>query len=247
MPVELVREGIERFGRVFTQGYGLTESTGAVTLLKPDEHITDGSEKQVRRLASCGREIMNVWVRVVDSEGNDVEAEGQMGEIIIRSDCVMKGYWNKPEATSETIVDGWLYTGDMAWVDEDGYIFITDRRKDMILSGAENIYPREVEEVIYRRPSVMEASVIGYPDEVWGESVRAIIKIKDGFTATEKEIIDLCRANLAGYKKPSSVIFLEEELPKNPTGKILKKVLRDRYGKPASSAASTVKDSQVPE
>ncbi len=231
MPVELLKAGIERFGGVFMQAYGLTESTGTVTLLKSDEHVTNGPEKLVRRLASCGKELMNVCVRVVNDEGKDVEPDGQMGEIVVRSESVMQGYWNKPEATAETIVNGWLHTGDMAWVDDEGYIFITDRRKDMIVSGGENIYPREVEEVIYRHPSVMEAAVIGYPDETWGESVRAIIKLKDGSGATEEEILELCRANLAGYKKPRSVLFVEEELPKNPTGKILKKALREKYGK----------------
>jgi acyl-CoA synthetase (AMP-forming)/AMP-acid ligase II len=232
MPVELLREGMERFGKVFNQLYGLTESTGTVTSLEAVDHVVEGPEEQVRRLASCGKELMNVWVRVVDVEGNDVEPGGQMGEIVVKGDNVMKGYWNKPEATAETIVDGWLHTGDMAWVDDEGYLFITDRRKDMILSGGENIYPREIEEVIYRHPSVMEAAVIGYPDKVWGESVRAIIKLKEGHSATEEEIIELCRMNLAGYKKPRSVLFLQEELPKNPTGKILKKVLREKYGKP---------------
>ncbi len=230
MPVELLREGIERFGNLFYQSYGLTESTGPITALKPEEHIIQGPEKLVRRLSSCGKEMMNVKARVVDEKGSDVKPDGQMGEIVVRSDSVMKGYWNQPEATAETIVNGWLHTGDMAWVDEDGYIFITDRQKDMILSGGENIYPREVEEVIYRHPSVMEAAVIGYPDQAWGESVRAVIKLKEGSAATEEEIIELCRANLAGYKKPRSVLFVQEELPKNPTGKILRKALREKYG-----------------
>ncbi len=233
MPVELLREGIARFGNVFSQLYGLTESTGTVTSLKPEEHVTDGPEKIVRRLASCGKELMNVHARVVNSEGDDVQPEGEMGEIILRGDNIMKGYWNKPEATAETIVDGWLYTGDMAWVDDEGYMFITDRQKDMIISGAENIYPREIEEVIYQHPAVMEVSVIGYPDDTWGESVLAVIKLKDGGSATEEEIIELCRVNLASYKKPRSVLFLDEELPKNPSGKILKKVLREKYGKPS--------------
>lgn len=239
MPVELLREGITRFGGVFSQAYGLTESTGTVTSLKPEEHVTNGPEKLVRRLGSCGRELMNVWIRVVEAEGNGVKPGGQMGEIVVRGDIVMKGYWNKPEATEETIVDGWLHTGDMAWVDEDGYMFISDRRKDMILSGGENIYPREIEEVIYQHPGVLEASVIGYPDDVWGESVRAVIKLKDGLRATEEEIIELCRVNLAGYKKPRSIIFVNEELPKNPSGKILKKVLREKYGGAAGKTASS--------
>lgn len=230
MPVELLREGIDRFGGIFTQAYGLTESTGTITSLKTEDHVIEGPEKVVRRLASCGRELVNVWVRVVDGEGNDVQPEGQMGEIVVRGDNVMKGYWKNEDATAEAIIDGWLHTGDMAWVDDEGYIFITDRQTDMIISGAENIYPREIEEVIYRHPSVLEVSVIGYPDEVWGESVRAVIKLKDGQGAAEEEIMELCRSSLAGYKKPRSILFIEEELPKNPSGKILKKVLRGKYG-----------------
>ena len=150
-----------------------------------------------------------------------------MGEIIVKGDNVMKGYWKLPEETAETIKNGWLHTGDMATVDEDGYVFIVDRKKDMIISGGENIYPREIEEVLYSHPSILEAAVIGVPDEDWGESVKAFVVLKEGEKASEQEIIDFCKKNLASYKKPKFVEFLDV-LPRSAAGKVLKKELREK-------------------
>jgi long-chain acyl-CoA synthetase len=151
-----------------------------------------------------------------------------MGEIVVRGDLVMKGYWNKPEATAETLRGGWLHTGDIGSLDEDGYLYITDRKKDMIISGGSNIYPREIEEVIYHHPAVFEVSVIGVPDEKWGETVKALVVLRPGELATAGEIIEHCKRHLALYKKPRSVEFLPA-LPKNAYGKVLKRELRDHY------------------
>ena len=156
-------------------------------------------------------------VRIVDVEDQQVNP-GEMGEICVRSDLVMKGYWNKPEATAETLRGGWLHTGDMGYLDEDGYLFITDRTKDLIISGGSNIYPREVEEVLLTHPAVRECAVVGVPDETWGESVKALVVLRNSKICTDEELITHCREHLASYKKPKSVEFLSD-LPKTQQGR----------------------------
>jgi fatty-acyl-CoA synthase len=156
--------------------------------------------------------------------------QGEVGEIIIKGDTVMKGYWKNPEATQEAIKDGWLFTGDLARVDEEGYVYIVDRKKDMIISGGENIYSKEVEDVINAHPAVLESAVIGVPDTRWVESVKAIVVLKKGKNLGEKELIDYCKQNLASYKKPKFVEFIDS-LPRNPSGKVLKGELKKKYGK----------------
>ena len=227
MPVEVLRRAIAIFGKKLVQVYGLTEACPLLTLLPAEEHILEGPK--ARRLTSCGREIINVEVRVVDEGGKDV-APGRVGEIIARGDIIIKGYWRMPEETASTIRDGWLYTGDLATVDEEGYIYIVDRKKDIIISGGENISSREVEEALYSHPAVLEAAVIGVPDKVLGEAVKAVVVLKEGVRATEAEIIEHCKGRLAGYKRPRSVDFVES-LPKSAAGKILKRELRERYWK----------------
>ncbi|MCL5266410.1 MAG: long-chain-fatty-acid--CoA ligase [Chloroflexi bacterium] len=227
MPVALLGRAIETFGPIFFQAYGQTESGPLLTVLRKDDHLPDGSEAEVKRLGSCGIPVLDADVRVLNDDGRDV-SPGEVGEISARSEWIMVGYWGKPDMTAQTVRDGWLYTGDMATVDEGGYIYIVDRKKDMIISGGENIYPREIEEVLYRHPAVLEAAVIGTPDERWGEAVKALVVLKSGATATEAEIIEHCKINLASYKKPKSVEFVES-LPKTPTGKILKRELREKY------------------
>jgi long-chain acyl-CoA synthetase len=175
---------------------------------------------------SCGREVYATELRVVDADGKDVPHDGNTpGEIIVKSPANMLGYFRRPDLTAKTIRDGWMYTGDVATIDSEGFVYIVDRAKDMIISGGENIYSAQVEEAIARHPGVLECAVIGIPDDEWGESVKAFVVLKPGVTATETEIIDVAKQNLASYQKPKSVEFLDA-LPKAPTGKILKRELR---------------------
>lgn len=227
MPVSLLKKAINKWGRIFFQAYGLTENGPVATVLSIEDHHVEGPERLTKKLASCGLPSANCDTRVVNEKGKEVRP-GEIGEIVIRSEQVMIGYWNKPDLTAKTLKNGWLYTGDLATVDEDGYIYIIDRQKDMIISGGENIYPREIEELLYTHPMVRECAVIGVPHPKWVESVHAMIVLKEQQTATEAEIIAYCKEHIAGYKVPRSVEFIDM-LPKNPSGKILKNVLRERY------------------
>jgi len=227
MPVERLREALERFGPVFRQGYGLWEAPQLIITLPPEEHVTGGDPTRMARLASAGRPITFAEVRVVDDGGRPV-APGQRGEIVSRGDHVMLGYWQRPDATAEVLKDGWLHTGDIATVDEDGYIYVVDRKKEMIISGGSNIYPREVEEVLHTHPAVLEVAVVGVPDDTWGESVKAVLTLKPGLAATEQEILVWCRERIAGYKRPRSVEIVGE-LPKSAYGKILRREVREPY------------------
>jgi long-chain acyl-CoA synthetase len=232
MPVAQLKKSMKLFKCDFYQIAGLTEVTGHLTALRPEDHVIDGPPQQIRRLGSAGREGLGLETRIVDENGNECPPDVP-GEEIVRGDSVMAGYWKMPEETRQAIKDGWLYTGDICAKDEDGYIYYVDRSKDMINRGGENVYPREVEEVLCAHPKVFEAAVIGVPDELLGEEVKAVIVSNNGDNITEDEIIDYCRKNLAGFKKPRSVDFVKE-LPKNPTGKILKRVLREPYMNPPS-------------
>ncbi len=227
MYVEQQQAAVRMFGPIFCQLFGQGEAPMVCTTLPKDEHLAADDPVKQRRLASAGRETTAVRVRVVADEDRDVPP-GAPGEIVVRGDLVMKGYWGKPEATADTLRNGWLHTGDVGHLDADGYLYITDRKKDMIISGGANIYPREVEEIICTHPAVHEVAVVGVPDEKWGESVRAVVVLRPGARATEAEIIEHCRLHLASYKKPASVDFLPE-LPKNAYGKVLKRELRERY------------------
>lgn len=230
MPYELLKKGIERFGPIFAQGYGQSESGPDITILSREAHdVLEKSEEERKILTSCGQPCIGVHVRIVDDSNNDLEP-GAVGEIIMQSKSIMSGYWNKPEYTKEAIVDGWLHTGDMGYYDKEGYIYIVDRKKDMIISGGENVYPREIEEILYCHPCVMECAVIGLPDEKWVERVHAVIVLKEGTEAGADDIEKFCKRHLARYKAPRSVEFVDC-LPKNPQGKILKKELRARYKK----------------
>ncbi|HEM61673.1 MAG TPA: long-chain-fatty-acid--CoA ligase [Chloroflexi bacterium] len=228
MPVEALRKGLERFGPVFSQIFGQTETLNVAVLRKAD-HKLEGSEREVRRLKSAGKPFARDEMRIVDEKGRDVPL-GEAGEILACSDRMMSGYWKMPEETVKTITDGWLHMGDVGMMDEDGYIYLVDRKKDMIISGGENIYSREVEEVLYTHPAVLEAAVVGVPDEKWGESVKAVVVLKEGASASEEEIVDFCKERLAGYKKPRSVDF-RDILPKTGSGKIRKGEIREDYWK----------------
>lgn len=227
MNVERLKEGIHMFGNIFRQNYGLTEHPQPITYLGPEEHIVDGSDVQTRRLSSAGRLAMGVELKIVDDDGNEV-ARDEVGEILIRSNKLMRGYWNMPKENAESFSGGWFHTRDMGMMDNDGYLYIVDRKSDMIISGGFNIYPREVEDVISAYPGVSEVSVIAVPDAEWGEAVKAILVTKPGVSLTEDEIIQHCRKHLAGYKKPRSVEFYEE-LPKTANGKIDRKSLKAKY------------------
>jgi long-chain acyl-CoA synthetase len=226
MPLEVIKRGLATFGNVFGQGYGQSESGPAICHLSKEDHgVLGGPGEKI--LSSAGQPDVGVQVRIVDDEGRDV-APGEMGEIIVRSKHVMLEYWKKPEDTAGTLVEGWLHTGDIGYYDENGYVFIVDRKKDMIITGGENVYPREVEEVLYRHPAVHEVAVIGVPDPYWVEKVHAVVCLKKGATATGEDLIALCKKSLAGYKSPKSVEFVEA-LPKNAAGKIMKREIRQKY------------------
>lgn len=228
MGENVVREALERLPCDLQQGYGMTEG-GTMTFLSPEVHRDAIAGIAPHRLRSCGQEALLSSVRVVDDEGRPVPRDGEaIGEIVTRSEANMLGYWGRPDETADTLRDGWLHTGDLATWDEDGFVYIKDRKKEMIISGGENIYPAQIENVLYRHPAVLEAAVIGVPDDTWGEAIKAVVALKPGRTATEEEIIALARAELASYMKPRSVDFVDE-LPKSPTGKILKRELRAPY------------------
>ena len=228
MPTELLKKGIERFGPIFMQGYGQSESGPDITFMAKRFHrVLDKPVEAQKVLASCGQPCLGVHVRIVDENQHDVEPYA-VGEIILQSKAVMVEYWYKPDDTRGVLMDGWLHTGDMGYYDEQGYVYIVDRKKDMIISGGENVYPREIEEVLYRHPAVSEAAVIGVPDPKWIERVHAVIVLKRGQQATGDEMMDFCKRALSRYKAPKSVEFVES-LPKNPQGKILKRELREKY------------------
>jgi len=198
-----------------------------LTVLGAQDHRIPGARGQ-QILKSAGREIVGVEVRVVDEHGA-VLPTGEWGEVIARGANVMKGYWKMPDKTAETIRDGWLWTGDIGYFDDEGYLYIVDRSKDMIISGGENIYPREIEEVLFAHPSIADAAVIGVPSDAgWGEEVKACVVLAPGTAISESELIDHCRGQLAHYKCPRSVDFLTQ-IPRNLSGKVLKKDLRAPY------------------
>ncbi len=218
LPVEVIREFEERTGAVIVEGYGLTE-TSPVTHINP--FATD-----MRKVGSIGIPIPDTECRIVDlNDGTTDVPVGESGELLIKGPQVMKGYWDRPDATAETLTDGWLHTGDIARMDQDGYFYIVDRKKDMIISGGYNVYPRDIEEVYFEHPKVLEATAIGIPHPKRGEAVKVFIVLKPGEKATEKEMIDYCRDKLAKYKWPTEIEF-RAELPKSNVGKVLKKNLR---------------------
>lgn len=227
MPPAVLRRALEYLRCGFTQGYGLTETLEA-TFLVTSDHVLGGTEVQQKRLASAGREAVGAEVRIVDQTDQDLGA-GEVGEVLVRSRSVISGYWNMPEETARVIRNGWFYTGDLGYLDEERYLFLVDRVKDMVISGGVNIYTKEVESVLYNHPAVLEAAIIGLPDDEWGEIVTAAVVLKPGMQASAEDLIEHCRKFLASYKKPKQVHFLGE-LPKNPSGKILKRELRLMLG-----------------
>jgi len=227
---ELVRQVAEVFRCDYAQFYGMTETSPFLTISLPMDHHKNLPEHKLLELkAKTGRPFIGVDVKVVTPDGKEVARNGEeVGEIIARGPNITKGYWNKPEITAETIKDGWIYTGDLAVVDKDGYLNIVDRKKDMIITGGENVYSTEVEHVLYEHPAIFECAVFGVPDEKWGESIKAVIVTHASMDPTEAEIIDFVKQRLAHYKAPKSVDFVKE-LPKTGSGKIFKRGLRDKF------------------
>lgn len=224
IPLVLLRECIAMFSAEFIQAYGMTETTGTICMLPPEDHDVNGNQ----RMRSAGKPLPGVEVRVVGDNGEAL-GPNEIGEIQTRSSNNMLGYWNLPEATAKTLSsDGWIATGDAGYVDEDGYVYMHDRIKDMIISGGENVYPAQVESAIYGHPDVLEVAVIGVPDEKWGEAVKAVCVPKPGHAIDPQSVIDWTRDRLAGFKVPKSVDVIEA-LPRNPSGKILRRTLREPY------------------
>jgi len=224
IPLELMREAMRVLGCGFVQMYGMTETSGTIVALDPEDHVPEGSP----RMRSVGKPLAGVEIKIIDEAGQPV-AVGTVGEIATRSSKNMRGYWNNPDATASTIdAEGWLRTGDAGYLDEDGYLYIHDRVKDMIISGGENVYPAEVENALYSHPKVADVAVIGVPDAKWGEAVKACVVVKPGEALTEAELIAHARQHIAGYKCPKSVDFIAA-LPRNPSGKILRRELRAPY------------------
>ena len=226
MPPALVEKAIGRFGPILAQGYGAGETNSMVTVLTEQDHV-DALANNPKRLASCGRCYAETDVRVVDSENRDIQP-GEVGEIIVRGEDVMKGYWNAPELTAEAIVNGYYLTGDLATVDEEGYVYIVDRKKEMMICGGFNIYPAEIEQVLFAHPAIYEAAAVGVPDDDLGEQIKAVVVLKPGQTASAENIMAFCAERLPGFKRPRSVDFTQE-LPKNPNGKIVRRLVREPF------------------
>jgi acyl-CoA synthetase (AMP-forming)/AMP-acid ligase II len=221
---DLLKRASARFRCEFVQVYGMTETCGAVTLLSNAAH-----DPAKGKLRSCGAAMPTIELKIVAADGAEVP-RGVVGEVLIRSPVVMKGYWNKPGATADSIRDGWMRTGDAAYMDEDDYVFIYDRVKDMIVTGAENVYPAEVENALFGHPAIADVAVIGVPDDAWGESVKAIVVLKPGAPRDAADIIAWTRTRIANFKAPKSVDFVDT-IPRNASGKMLKRELREPYWK----------------
>jgi acyl-CoA synthetase (AMP-forming)/AMP-acid ligase II len=224
MAPEQIRRLYDLLGPRIAQTYTLSESAVVTTMLSPDDHVLDGSAEQLARLASCGREALDVELRIVDGEFRECPP-GEVGEIAIRSPGNMMGYWRQPELTAKTLRDGWVLSGDLGKKDAAGYVFLVDRKDDKIISGGFNVYPREVEDVLYRHPSVREAAVFSIPDGRWGEAIVGAVSLWPDKPCSESELIQFCGTQLAGYKKPKQ-IFIQDSLPKSSVGKIMRRALR---------------------
>jgi acyl-CoA synthetase (AMP-forming)/AMP-acid ligase II len=228
MPLERLKKGIGLLGQVFVQSYGQAEAPMTIATLSKEDHVVFGTQEEVNRLASVGRPYTLVDVRVVDDDGDDVPL-GELGEVIVSGDHIMKEYWHqRPEVTAETVKDGWVHTRDIGRLDENGYLYLIDRKSEMIITGGLNVYPAEVEQVLYSHPAVEIAAAIGVPDEEWGESIRVFIVLKPGILASEAELLEFCKQNMSSYKKPKS-IEIRDSLPMSGAGKVARRELREAY------------------
>jgi acyl-CoA synthetase (AMP-forming)/AMP-acid ligase II len=226
MSVERLKQAIEVFGPVLTQVYGQAEAPVMCTCLRPEDHVI-GDPASERRLQSCGRPTLFTSVEIMNDDGRLLPA-GNVGEVVVRGNLVMKEYYQNPTATAEVSTFGWHHTGDLGYKDDDGFVYIVDRKRDMIITGGFNVYPGEIEQVIWGHPAVQDCAVIGVPDDKWGEAVKAVIELKPSCTATESEIIAFCRGKLGGVKSPKSVEFWDS-LPRSNVGKVRKKDIRAKY------------------
>ncbi|MFI4939398.1 MAG: long-chain-fatty-acid--CoA ligase [Burkholderiales bacterium] len=224
-PEEVLRKCIAKFGPIISQGYGLTEGAPSVAMLSAEDHVLDGPRAKL--LLSAGREMTLGEICIADGAGKALP-QGEVGEVSIRGPNVMMGYWNNPELTRERLQNGWLRTGDIGYLDEEGYLFLLDRKADMIVTGGENVYPSEVEAVLYTHEAVLECIVASAPDDRWGERVQAVVVLKPEMQVTETELLDFCKSRLAGYKCPKH-IELWTELPKTVVGKMLRKDVKARF------------------
>ena len=227
MSVEKLKEAIEVFGPVMAQAFGQTEAPIMCTFLSPKDHLVIGDPGKEKRLRSCGRPTLLTQVEIMDDAGN-LLGPGQTGEVVVRGNLVMKEYYRNPEETEKVSAHGWHHTGDVGYKDEDEYVYLVDRKKDMIITGGFNVYPNEVEQVVLAHPAVQECAVIGVPDEKWGEAVKAVIEVKPGMNVVEGDLIAFCKERLGGVKAPKSV-EIWDSLPRSAVGKVLKKEIRKKF------------------
>jgi acyl-CoA synthetase (AMP-forming)/AMP-acid ligase II len=231
MSVEKLKQALALFGPIMLQGYGQSEAPGAISFLRPGDHYVDGKIASDERLSSCGLPSVFNALAIMDDAGNPLP-QGQTGEICVRGEIVMRGYYKDPEKTAQAIVNGWLHTGDVGSLDAEGFLHITDRKRDLIISGGFNVYPGEVEQVLWQHPAVLDCAVIGVPDIQWGEAVKAVVELKPGAVANQQELIAFCKEKLGSVRAPKSVDFVAV-LPRSPVGKVLKKDLREPYWRDA--------------
>ncbi len=225
-PPEILKQCMEKFGPIFAQGYGATETAGgAISLLREKDHAMPGPKTKL--LVSAGKASLCSEIRIVDEKGR-VLPVNETGEITVKGKHIMMGYWKNPKQTRNALRDGWYHTGDMGYMDEAGYLFMLDRKADMIVTGGENVYPKEVEDVLYEHPAISMATVVSAPDKKWGERVQAVVVLKPDQTPTEKELIEFCKQKLGGYKCPKSIEFWDA-LPTTPIGKILRKDVKKKF------------------
>jgi long-chain acyl-CoA synthetase len=227
-PLGILQKAAKALPTQYIHGFGITETSGITTLADPKDFHVEGTPEQLALTNNAGRAVPHIRLQIFDDDGNPL-GKGKVGEVVVGGARVMREYWNKPKHTAEALKNGWYHTGDMGYLDEQSRLFIVDRKKDMIISGGENVYSVEIENVLSTHPAVLEVAVVGVPDEQWGEAVKAIVVLREGVSAAPDELIGFCRGKIAGYKIPKSVDFSKEQLPKTGPGKIAKRRLRDPY------------------
>jgi long-chain acyl-CoA synthetase len=227
-PLGILQKAAKALPTRYIHGYGITETSGITTLADPKDFHVEGTPEQLALTNNAGRPVPHINLQIFDDNGQPLSSDN-VGEVVVGGARVMREYWNKPKHTAEALKNGWYHTGDMGYLDEEGRLFIVDRKKDMIISGGENVYSVEIENVLSTHPAVLEVAVVGVPDEQWGEAVKAIVVMRDGAVASPEELIGFCRGKIASYKLPKSVDFSKEQLPKTGPGKIAKRRLRDPY------------------